>query len=257
LKFGELIKKTNPGLVVSPRYDAWMTKNANPHYTAEALEHATKELAKQATPRDRRGTFSASSLNTCRRKQQFTFLGMPELPPTAKQAAIFQNGTFMHIRWQMAGISEGWLPQAEVPVPHNEMTLSGTMDGIAYDGTIVEFKSINTNGFSSVNTFGVKEDHLAQGGTYLACTDAEKVSFVYEDKNTQEYKEIVKTRDELPIREIKQQAEELWTETMAHRLYEPLGSCEEKTGFRYTNCPFREQCLKVRDWEHAQEIING
>src|SRR5215203_807421 len=150
MRFGELIKQQKPELVVSRRHDAWMKKNGNPEYSPEAIAFATDALT--VAPRERRGTVSGSSINSCRRRQIFTFLGWFQLPPSGKTAAIFQNGTMMHIRWQMAGLTEGWLRKAEVPVPHNFLHLSGTMDGLADDGTIVELKSINSNGFRQVNT---------------------------------------------------------------------------------------------------------
>jgi len=253
MKFGEMIKAHRPGLVVSPHHDLWMKNNGNPNYSSEAIKFGTAQLRAQAVPRDRSGTYSASSLNSCRRRQQFTFLGMPELPPTARTAAIFQNGTFMHIRWQMAGLTEGWLREAEVPLPQNSMRLNGTRDGIAHDGSVVEFKSIHTNGFSQVNSFGPKEDHLDQVGTYVAASGAEKAVVIYEDKNTQEYKEFVVPAEELPIEEITERAEELWAHTLAEQLYEPLSSCIEKEGYRYNNCPFRDRCLKIHHWDEVKE----
>ena len=257
MKFGTLGKATRPGLVVSPRHDKWMEQNSNPTYTQEALDFGREQLALQAKPRDRRGTYSASSLNTCKRKQQFTFIGLPELAYNAKTAGIFQNGTFMHIRWQMAGLTEGWMARAEVPVPKNDLGLSGTIDGISDESDVIELKSIHTNGFSNVATFGAKEDHIYQAGTYVACTDAERAIFIYEDKNTQEYKEIVLKRSELPIAEITENAQRLWDATDKRKLHEPLSSCEDREGWRYTGCPFRAQCLGIRDWDHAEELARS
>lgn len=254
MKFGQLMKSTRPNLVISNRYDTWMKDNGNPKYSEEALAFGMEQLTLQATPRDRRGTFSASSLNTCIRRQQFTFLGMPELPPTPRTAAIFQNGTFMHVRWQMAGLTEGFLSAAEVGVGKNDLGLSGTIDGIAHEGSIVEFKSINTFGFTSVAQFGPKEDHLAQAGTYLACTGAENVSFIYEDKNTQEYREFTKTKDELPIKEIAEQADRIQTMTAGKKLAEPLESCIDQEGYRFTGCVYRDRCLAIRGWDQAEEM---
>lgn len=253
MKFGELLKHNKPGLVISPRHDEWMKCNSNPTYSKDALDFGMAQMAAQAVPRDRSGTFSASSLNTCRRKQQFTFLGMPELMPSSKTAGIFQNGTFMHIRWQMAGLTEGWLWEGEVPLPENSLGLSGTRDGVAYDGSVVELKSINTNGFARVNTFGPKEDHLAQAGTYVAAGGHDKAILIYEDKNTQEYKEFVIPAEELPLKEIETQAWEIQDMTKAEQLYEPLSSCLAKEGYRYTSCPFRDRCLKIREWDDVQD----
>lgn len=255
MKFSQTLKITKTELVVSNRYDRWMERNSNPEYSLDALDFGRKALFDQGSPRDRRGTFSASSLNSCKRRQQFTFIGMPEIKHSSRTAAILQNGTFMHIRWQMAGLSEGFFKAVEVPVGENSLRLSGTQDAVAHDGTIVELKSIHTNGFSGIRTFGPKEDHLHQGGTYLAATGAEKVSFIYEDKNAQEYVEYVKTADELPIQEIKDQAARLWENTENRELYPILDKCYEGKG-RYLYCPFRDNCLKVKSWTHAEEIVN-
>jgi len=256
VKFSQLAKyKTNTDLVISARHEAWMAENGNPVYSNKALAHAAEELRKQATPRDRRGTVSASSMGSCRRKQQFTFIGLPEAPYSTKTNAIFQNGTFMHIRWQMAGITEGWLSHAEIPVPQNVLRLSGTMDGIAYDGSIVEFKSINSNGFRSVLSFGPKEMHLYQGATYALCTPSvEKVIFLYEDKDTQEFKEIVKTRDDLPLGEAALSAQVTWDLIDRKELAEPLDACMAGEGYQFNGCPFRKQCLKIRSWEEANDL---
>lgn len=254
MKFGELMKVSKPDLVVSPRYDAWMKENSNPTYSDEALKHGVSELEKQAKPRDRRGSYSASSLNSCMRRQQFTFIGMPALPPTPKTAAIFQNGTFMHIRWQMAGLTEGFFREVEVPVPDNALNLNGTRDAVAHDGTVVELKSINHNGFGQVSTFGPKEDHIAQVGTYAAAAGHEKAVIIYEDKDTQEYREFVIKSTELPVSQIAARSRELWDRTRAEELAEPLEKCIEKTGYRYTGCPYREQCLDIHEWDEAKEL---
>lgn len=257
MKFGELIKRQNPDLVVSPRHEAWMEKNANPVYSEAALHFGMKEMQKQATPRDRRGTVSASSLGKCLRRQQFTFLGMPERGYTAKGAQILLNGTFMHIRWQMAGLTEGWLARAEVPIGENHLRLTGTQDGIAHDGTVVEFKSINDFGFTSVANFGPKGEHLFQVGTYLCATDAEKASIVYENKNNQEYSEHIVHRDSEIETAVYARARALWDHLDNESLVEPMSKCIDQEGFDYTYCPFKDVCLKVKGWTHAKEIADG
>lgn len=255
MRFGEIIKRTGQELVISSRHDEWLKANSNPSYSEEALAFATEQL--QQAPRDRRGTISASSLGSCRRRQMFTYLGMPELPPSPRTAQIFHTGTFMHIRWQMAGLTEGWLQWAEVPVGANDLQLSGTQDGVAYEGSVVELKSINSNGFSGVNTFGPKQDHLFQVGTYLYATAKEKGVILYENKDTQDYKEIVVHLDEVLAREIKEISERVWDYISNEELPEPLTECEAKTGWRYNSCPFRGQCLTTRNWAHAEEQASG
>lgn len=254
MKFGEVVRSAKPDLVVSPRHEAWLPKNGNPIYSPEAIWFGVKAMQDQATPRDRRGSISASSLNSCGRKQQFTFIGLPEGPISPKTAQIFQNGTFMHIRWQMAGLTEGWLVQAEVGVGRNLWNLSGTQDGIAYEGSVVELKSINMNGFSSVSTFGPKPDHVFQVGSYLVTTGAEKGTIVYECKNTQEYREYPVYATEELVTNVTDRADHIWTAINHKKLIEPLSKCIDKTGYQYNFCPFRDHCLGITSWAQAEEI---
>lgn len=256
VKFSELHKYSATKLVVSPRHEAWLAVNSNPRYSAEALDFGRSQLLSIGLPRDRRGTVSASSFGSCHRKQQFTYLGLPELPPSSKLAQVFQNGSFMHVRWQMAGLTEGWLTRAEVPVGRNDFWLSGTQDGIAYDGSVVEFKSVNTIGFTKVASFGPQPGHKIQIATYVLTTGAQQASLIYEDKNTQEYKEFVFKDDELPLQEVADQAVEMWQRIEAEVLYEPLTECEAGVGYRFLGCPFRKQCLKIRNWKEAKELAD-
>jgi len=250
VKFSETIKMTAEDLVVSKRHDAWVVRNdAHPVYSAAALAFALSQLS--GRDRVRKGTISASSLGECPREQQFTYIGMPKLPPDAKNAAKMQNGSFMHLRWQMEGLTEGWLKQAEVPLGANSFQLSGTMDGIAYDDSVVELKSINANGFSRVMTFGPLYPHLFQMATYMLVTQREQGVFIYECKDNQEYKEIIVRPDDLPLREAQLKADDLWAATEGRSLHEPLSDCMDQKGWKYASCPFRDRCLGIHTWEEV------
>jgi hypothetical protein len=246
MRFSETVKMTDPGLVVSRRHDAWVTKDDHPIFSEEALKFAQRELTKG--DRVRKGTVSASSLGECKREQQFVFAGIEKLPMDAKNAMKVSNGSFMHLRWQMAGITEGWLPHAEVPIGRNAYQLSGTMDGVLYEDSVLELKSINMNGFSRVQTFGPLKPHLYQMATYMLCTQREKGVFIYECKDNQEYKEIPIQRDELPIEDATASANQIWEAIESKQLYEPLNDCMDQKGWKYNSCPFRDRCLGIHDW---------
>lgn len=254
MKFGELLKVNKPELIISKRYDAWVSKNSNPVYTDEALAFGMHQMYMQAKPRDRRGTISASSVYSCMRKQQFTYLGMPEQQFSAKTSAILQNGTFMHIRWQMAGITEGFMPKCEIPVDQNEYGLSGTKDAHAYDGSVIELKSCNSNSYRNVGTFGPLSGHKDQLATYMLLTDTQRGALVYENKDTQEFTELVYDREELPLDGVKQRAHLIWQLIDNKKLAEPLDAAyEEKQPC--STCVFRENCLAVKDWDHAEQFV--
>lgn len=256
MKFGRLAQLTRPEMVVSLRHDAWVKDNSNPVFSDQALAWGAQELINQGKPRDRRGTVSASSSGKCARRQQFTYLGMPEDQWDSKSASIVLNGTFVHIRWQMAGLTEGWLAQAEVPLPKNDYRLSGTMDGLCYDGTVLEVKSCNDRAFSRVMTFGVQKEHEFQGATYLLTTGRERVSFIYENKNTQDFCEKVLTRDELPMETVQIRTQALWAQIEKQQLVEPLPQAyDNKPPCSW--CPFKSKCLKMNSWSQAKEVADA
>jgi len=249
MKFSETIKLADPGLVVSKRHEAWITELDHHMYSQRAIDFAQAQLG--SVGRKRSGTISASSLGECGRYQQFVYLGMPKLLPDAKNAAKMANGSFMHLRWQMEGLTEGWLSHAEVPLDKNVFGLSGTMDGLLYDDSILELKSINTNGFSRVVTFGPLIPHLFQMATYMMCSGIDKGVFIYENKDNQEYKEIVVTPNDVDFEETRIRAEWMWGSTVTKKLHEPLGKCIDREGWEYNSCPFRDRCLSITSWEEV------
>jgi hypothetical protein len=249
LRFSETLKLSDPGLVVSKRHEAWITGSDHPPYSQRAIDFAQAQLGK--ADRKREGTLSASSLNECGRYQQFVYLGMPKLMPDAKNAAKMANGSFMHLRWQMEGLTEGWLRFAEVALEKNQYGLAGTMDGVLYEDSVLELKSINTNGFSRVASFGPLVPHMYQMATYLLCSGAGKGVFIYECKDNQEYTEIVLTRDQLPLDEVAHQAEVLHGSVEGQDLIEPLEDCIDGKGWKYASCPYRDRCMSVHTWEEA------
>ena len=250
MRFSETIKHTAPELVVSQRHERWIMYNDHPVYSYAALNLALDQL--RAKERVRKGTLSASSLGECERYQQFVFLGMPKLPPDAKNAAKMQNGAFMHLRWQMEGLTEGWLTDAEVPVHSDAYHLMGTMDGVNHDESILELKSINLNGFGRITSFGPLIPHLFQMATYMLCSGRDKGVFIYECKDNQEYHEIVVGPDDLPMTEALTKAEHMWETTQKRKLSEPLSDCMDRKGWKYNSCPFRDRCLLIYTWEEAE-----
>jgi hypothetical protein len=250
MRFSETVRLDEPDLVISRRHENWTLINDHPVYSHQALEFARWALAKG--DRERSGTVSASSLGECLRYQQFVYAGMPKMLPSTQGAMRMLNGAFMHLRWQMEGLTEGWLAEAEVPVPPNRYRMSGTMDGILDNGAVLELKSINSNGFSRVATFGPLIPHLYQMATYLLCSGASQGVFLYECKDNQEYAEIVVGRKDLPLQEAADQAEALWTAIEGQSLYEPLEKCIDRDGYLYKSCPFRDRCLEIHSWEQVR-----
>lgn len=183
-KFGSLAKLADTNRRVLNLYDSYIMGTRNLHDEARVLAHIlTKNAPADGAPgRDRTGTWSASAAGHCLREQQFTYLGFPVAPVDADRQNIFDNGDFLHLRYQVAGMIGGWLRDVEVPLTYGS-NVRGTMDGDLVWNEVLELKSINDRGYKSVMEFGPKEDHKCQATAYMLCTGYTTARFVYENKN--------------------------------------------------------------------------
>lgn len=251
MKLSTFTVESGPKLLVTDRHEDWLKSHANLSYTPDALAFAARELS--TGDRDRRFGFSASSLGSCPRAQQLTFLGVERNTLRPRQHQVAHNGNFMHLRWQMAGISAGWLAEPEVPIPENKFGLSGTMDGVLDTGQGLELKSCNAHAFSGVNSFGPKTEHLFQVHTYMLATNINVFSLIYENKDTQFWKEFVVERNEGLIAKVKELALMLNARTNAHELFPILDKCEVEEGWQYEWCDKRVACKAMETWPSSQE----
>ena len=254
MKLGKLLAAIKQELPVTPRHEKWLAANPNASYSAAAKEFLAAEIGKPG--RDRSRAFSASGAHTCHRRRMFSFLGLPESEQLASRTIqIFHNGTYMHLRWQMAGITAGWLATPEAFFVNAPLRLKGSLDGILDTGEGLELKSINSNGFNYVMSAGKpKKAHIGQVASYFVMTDLEKFSIIYENKDTQDYREFVVTRKDAPVDEALTELEKLNTHVEYRELPEIKDLCWAGQGTEYLQCPFREICPTIKDWEHAEQL---
>lgn len=248
MRFGQLVQAYKPDsdLYVSQHHEKWLKQNPNAQYSREAIEFAVQVL--RTPQRDRTKAWSASSIGGCPRAAQFQWLGLPQKPITdSKTINIFHNGSHMHLRWQLAGITAGWLTEAEVFRHNEEYQLKGSLDGICADGRGVEFKSINSFGFKQVLDYGPKKEHLFQIAAYfLMCPDIDKFSLVYEDKNTQDWTEIVVPRNKRRT-DIQRTINDLNAAMKTHEYIEMRDDCWAEEGWMYRSCPYAPICRDQGD----------
>lgn len=246
MKMSQILRDAE--LPITSRHEKWMSTNPNPQYSPEALEFAQLALSHEVGGSRRRSTsYRASGTGGCKRKQQFSALkykGENDIDSTL--ANIFATGNFLHLKWQMAGLTEGWLKEAEVPMERTEYDFGGTLDGVLWDDSLFEFKSINSRGFAQVNEYGPKKEHIQQTHGYMLLGEFTKVSIVYEDKGTGDWREFRVDRDDNLIEEITQSLVQLNEMKEEKRLPEPLSQCIDKTGYQYRHCPFRNICLETK-----------
>jgi hypothetical protein len=254
VKLSELFRPGgNPeDLPVSIRHAAWLDRNLDATYSPQAISFARSVLAKEVGgKRTRASGFRASGTGGCLRRQVFRRLGIEEnrKGDVGKLANIFQTGNFYHLKWQMAGLTEGWLVQAEVPLDDRESGISGTADGVIWDGSLFEFKSINGWGYKKVAQGGPDPLHVLQVHAYMIAGGFDKASIVYESKETGEWREERVHKDPAVVRKIKEDIEKMHTAWEFKRLPEILPGCLEKTGRQWSDCPFSHMCLTRTGWE--------
>lgn len=247
----DLIRATQQDLPITVRHERWLAANSNATYSQAALEFAAKALAHDVGgARKRNRTFRASGLSSCERKRILQYLRVPEREQVeSKTANIFHTGNFVHLKWQMAGLTEGWLVEAEVPHDSEELNFGSTFDGILYDGSGCEIKSINSRGYSNVMTYGPKPEHIMQvHGYMLLRPDIDKFSILYENKDNQEWREFRVQRSEAIIATVTEEIARLNGYLRDQELPPMLGPCVEKTGYTYRGCAFRDNCPLMQKW---------
>jgi hypothetical protein len=248
MSLAKLIRAVQSELPITMRHETWMARNSDAKYSQRALDFAQRALSGeyQFRPRMR---FRSSGIGSCSRRRIFSAIGMRELPQQdGKLANIFHTGNFLHLKWQMAGLTEGWLKEAEVVKDNPNVQFGGTLDGILHDGSGFEFKSINSNGAGWVRD-KPKDIHLRQVHGYMYLEPSiEKFSVVYENKDTGDWRELRVERDDKLIRQIDREVGEL-NEAWDNRKLPPvLPDCMQQTGTTYRQCPFRDRCLTIKKW---------
>lgn len=240
MKLGHALEYKRGDTRVRDLYDEWVNKRP-------PLEQERDALVQIMTrpPRVRTGSFSASSAGSCLRRRQFEYYGLKKAKPGTKSMNIFANGDYVHLRIQVAGLTGGWLREAEVSVEDPEIMLKGTMDGDLVWDSILEAKSINSNGFRTVNSFGAKAEHVYQVHAYMLASGRSSAHILYENKDTQDMKEFRVERDEKVVDLVREEFQTLTDATNEKVLLPMLPQCVEKTGDDYRWCPFAKQCLGV------------
>lgn len=248
------IKAVNSGLPITVMHEKWVSENPEPVYSVQARAFATGQLAGiTGSQRRRKRMFRASSTHTCKRRQVLAFIGHPARKEeiTSTLGNIFATGNFMHLKWQMTGLTAGWLAEAEVPMDRDDLNAGGTADGVLYTGGGFEYKTINDRGYTWVMTSGIKEDHQEQVDNYMFLGDLDHYSIVYENKNNGEWREFRRERDEANMKRVVRRFEELNEFVSDRKLPPVLDDCRAETGVKFRQCPFRDTCLKLKMFPRA------
>ncbi len=181
----------------------------------------------------------------------FRAIGLEEKKEVdSRLSTIFATGNMMHLKWQMAGLTEGWLSEAEVVADRDDLSFGGTLDGINWDGSGLEYKSINDRGYNMVTSAGEpKQMHIDQvHGYFILRDDIDRFSVIYENKNTGDWREFLVRRDDKKVDEITKELLIINEHISGEKLPPVLRKCQERDGAEYRNCPFKDECLGMKKW---------
>lgn len=253
MKLSEIIRAVQSDLPITMRHEKWLAHNSDPKYSKEAVAFAQEALSGTYTYRPRM-LFRSSGVGTCARRRMFAAAGVAEERSVEpKLANIFHTGQFLHLKWQMAGLTEGWLKEAEVVADDPALQFGGTLDGILHDGSGFEFKTINSRSHN-FTWKDPKPEHVRQVHAYMYLRrDIERFSIIYENKDTAEWREMRVEKDPRLIKDIDREVGLLQQSYEERKLPPVLDECKGKAGTKYRQCPFREICLQQKRWPTVVE----
>ncbi len=215
-------------------------------YTEAAVERVLEVMHHDFLTADRgdgKGRVRASMLNDpCLRKQQLSFIGERAAPPPRTLQSIFDIGTFAHYRWQLAGLSAGWLTDIEVPVM-TEYGAGGALDGVTSRNEPFEFKTANSATYRKVLKHGPLAGHILQVHPYMQARGFTQARIMYEDKSWDgSFSEFVVKFDQETADKVQQMCEMVTGDEQLP----PVSACVTRSGELFRGCAFTEAC---RPWE--------
>ena len=240
-------------LPITTRHERWLAQG-DPVYSQAAIDHAVAVYTRTVGGQRAKRTplFRASGAGQCLRKRMFSRLQVGErVHHDTRLQNIFNEGNAVHLRWQMAGLTEGWLSEAEVPADRPDLHIGTTLDGLLWDGSSWEHKSINDRGFGGVTTFGPDRKHVMQMHYGFKAAGIVVGSITYENKNTQDWVEYRVHLDPDVMADVDRELEALIGGWESKSLPPMLPKCVAQEGAEWKNCPFRDLCPLMTTWKKA------
>lgn len=241
-------------VVTGPHYE-WLERLEHEQFPSQAaLFHVARTLLRQFK-RPRVGRISPSAMGMCDRRVIFGYAGAPQLAPDTGLSEIFDHGTESHVRWQIEGITMGWMKAGEVWHEDPDLLIGGSTDGVLYDDSLFELKSGAPSVFNKVvrDLREPKRENLMQVDTYFLMMGTDWASVVYEDRAYGNFHEFRIARDAKRERVVLKLLRKYKAHIEADELPQMLAPCEEKMGTTYKQCPYRKICPLMKSVSHAME----
>lgn len=233
-------------LIVLPLVDEFLAKNPDWFTPPRVAEKIAKLIS--TPPRDRRFSWSASQSGLCQRRQELAFLGAPTFQKhNAQTIRIFNNGTWVHLRWQAMLMTAGILDDIEVTYLRSHQRSRCTLDGQGvaqrsrFTGSLFgfELKGRNDYYYSQQRANGVDEKTRRQVDFQFYASGLEVISIVNENKNNQGANEWVLYRDEDRVSEVADEIKDLNRAIDRERLHPMLPQCRKaEANGEFFRCPY-------------------
>lgn len=197
------------------------------------------------------GVFHPSQLLTgCARQMAFDLL---KTSPTdevyrgigAELRRTFDVGTWYHIYMQNILYSLGLLEQAEVPVVNKERYINGSADGVFKkevfgEKVVLEIKTMNSWMFSKA-VFAPFEKHEFQASLYARELGAEKVLYLYINKDNSEIRDFLRPLNKAQLKKADEKMDMVIAAVKSGEL--PKRTCKDKMCDNALACPFSTLCF--------------
>lgn len=270
--------RTKPFLMNILEETGVMSMSAEELLAEPAVAAFFTSLANAPRQADRSGPLRGSSIDRCMRAQAFQHLGTPTYQHgefDSRQALIFSDGQFRHLRWQAmflaavgrgapSGLVKSFLPEYSVSTTFHRhgrtVDLTGHVDGvleaIANDlpGGIhaVGLEIKGTREISWIMDRPAKE-HIRQIAVYGHLTGIDLWVVIYESKSTQECREhVIDLNDHKEVTEgVQSRITEIASAITAQRLPEVQSACEGGGTTEFYDCAWHHVCLGCQDWGQA------
>ncbi len=251
-------------LIVSPTLNRWLLSNPETLPVRDDIAKRVLQLIK-TPPRDRTRSFSCSAAGQCHRKQVFDYLGTKtgkDVLVEPQLARIFANGTWNHLRTQVALLASGIATDIEIVLNWRKMRCKGSVDAVGVVPDThpktnwrnkefgIEFKTANSNVFRMLRDAGPYK-YRQQVARYLLLSGWELFVILVENKDNQELLEwvIEPEPSELSAQEAELRALNKAVDT---KMMPPmLPECARMTGKAFRDCPYGGRtgaCVQTRSW---------
>jgi hypothetical protein len=257
-------------LIITPRIDRWLVSQQGEFVLNEEERRLLEHLL--STPRGSRArTFTGSQAGSCERAQIFNFIGIPTMRRVDPRLMnVFLDGTWRHVRWQL--MLRRAIPgtDVEVRVDQPSMNLRGSLDGVNLDERW-GFELKGTGVFGLIVMNGVSDPHELQATRYWLATDEDprfgdrplnRWVYVYEDKRSQEWREIVvRRKSNSHVEKLVQRELRRLNKAVANQeLPSMLKGCSRGKGPEFRECPHASHCAGFTSWEQAEaasaQVVN-